>query len=163
MLSENVEKILNKQIADEAYSSRLYLAMAVWCDHSSLSGAAHFFYHQSDEERGHMKRIIQYVNRVGGRVVISDTKGPPVEYKSLKDVIEEAYEHEKSMTVAIVKLVDTSLEKKDYATFDFLQWFVTEQVEEEAMLKSLLDRFNLVGTDAHGTFIMDKEMGSREA
>lgn len=162
MLSEKMEKGLNHQITDETYSSRVYLAMAVWCDHSGLNGAARFFYLQSEEERKHAQRIVNYVSEVGGRVVISDVKKPPEEYDSLKDVVEKASEHEKSITASVNKLAEASLEEKDYATFDFLQWFVDEQVEEEQMFKSLLDKFDLVGTEGHGIFVMDKEMGARE-
>lgn len=162
MLSEKMEKALNRQIADEAYASQLYLSMATWCGHSGLSGAAKFFFLQAEEERQHMLKIVNHAMEVEGRVIVLDLSKPPSDFDSLKGVIEKALDHEQSVTASINGLVEASLAEKDYATFNFLQWFVDEQVEEEQSFKSLQDTFDLVGTDGHGVYMVDKKMGQRD-
>lgn len=158
MLSENMEKALNQQIADEAYASQVYLAMASWCEKSGLSGAAKFFYDHSGEEREHMLKIIHYVNGDGGTAAVTTVKQPPGEYDSLRELIETAYEHEKSVTASVHKLAEDSLEQKDYRTFNFLQWFVEEQLEEEQLFSTILEKFELVGMTPNAIYLMDKEL-----
>ena len=159
MLSENMEKALNQQIADEAYASQIYLAMASWCEKSGLSGAAKFFYDHTGEEREHMLKIIHYLNGEGGNSVVPTVKQPPSEYDSLKQLIETAYEHEKSVTASVHKLAEDSLQQKDHRTFNFLQWYVEEQLEEERLFRTILDKFELLGTTSNAVYLIDKVMG----
>lgn len=159
MLSENMEKALNQQIADEAYASQIYLAMASWCEKSGLSGAAKFFYDHSGEEREHMLKIFHYVNGEGGTAGVTAVKQPPGEYDSLKELIETASEHEKSVTASVHKLAEDSLQQKDHRTFNFLQWYVEEQLEEEQLFATILGKFELLGTTPNAVYLIDKELG----
>ena len=145
MLKKTIEDICNRQIEREGYSSNLYLAMASWAETSGLSGVAGWMYAQADEERLHMLKFIKYVNERGGKAVIPSLKQPPLEYKSVEDVFKEVLKHEEFVTASINEIVALTLDEKDFNTHNFLQWFVMEQVEEEASVKSILDKVRLVG------------------
>ena len=145
MLKKTIEDICNRQIEREGYSSNLYLAMASWAETSGLSGVAGWMYAQADEERLHMLKFIKYVNERGGKAVIPSLQQPPVEYKSVEDVFKEVLKHEEFVTASINEVVALTLDEKDFNTHNFLQWFVMEQVEEEASVKTILDKVRLVG------------------
>jgi len=145
MLKKKVEDICNRQIEREGYSSNLYLAMASWAETSGFSGVADWLYAQADEERIHMLKFIKYVNERGGKAVLPALKKPPVDYKSVEDLFKEVQKHEEFITASINEIVALTLEEQDFNTHNFLQWFVTEQVEEEASVRSILDKVNLVG------------------
>jgi ferritin len=145
MLKEKIENICNRQIEREGYSSNLYLAMASWAETSGLSGVAGWMYAQADEERLHMLKFIKYVNERGGKAIIPALKQPPVEYTSVEDVFKEVLKHEEFVTASINEIVALTLDEKDFNTHNFLQWFVMEQVEEEASVKTILDKVRLVG------------------
>jgi ferritin len=145
MLNKKVEDICNRQVEREGYSSSLYLAMASWAETSGLSGVAGWMYNQSDEERGHMLRFIKYINERGGKAVMPALKKPQAEYKSVEDVFKEVLKHEEFITASINEIVALTLEEKDFNTQNFLQWFVMEQVEEEASVRIILDKLRLVG------------------
>jgi ferritin len=145
MLKKTIEDICNRQIEREGYSSNLYLAMASWAETSGLSGVAGWMYAQADEERLHMLKFIKYINERGGKAVIPSLKQPPVEYKSVEDVFKEVLKHEEFVTASINEIVALTLDEKDFNTHNFLQWFVMEQVEEEASVKTILDKVRLVG------------------
>jgi ferritin len=147
MLKKSIEDICNRQIEREGFSSNLYLAMASWAETSGLSGVAGWMYSQADEERLHMLKFIKYVNERGGKAVIPALKQPPVEYKSVEDVFKEVLKHEEFVTASINEIVALTLDEKDFNTHNFLQWFVMEQVEEEASVKTILDKVRLVGTN----------------
>lgn len=147
MLKKSIEDICNRQIVREGYSSNLYLAMASWAETSGLSGVAGWMYAQADEERLHMLKFIKYVNERGGKAVIPSLEQPPVEYKSVEDVFKEVLKHEEFVTASINEIVALTLDEKDFNTHNFLQWFVMEQVEEEASVKSILDKVRLVGNN----------------
>ena len=145
MLKKTIEDICNRQIEREGYSSNLYLAMASWAEKSGLSGVAGWMYAQADEERIHMLKFIKYINERGGKAFIPSLKQPPTEYKSVEDVFKEVLKHEEFVTASINEIVALTLEEKDFNTHNFLQWFVMEQVEEEASVKTILDKVRLVG------------------
>ena len=145
MLKKKIEDICNRQIEREGYSSNLYLAMAVWAETNGLSGVAAWMYAQAEEERLHMLKFVKYVNERGGKSVIPALKQPGAEYKSVEDVFKEVLKHEEFVTASINEIVSLTLEEKDFNTHNFLQWFVMEQVEEEASVKSILDKVRLVG------------------
>jgi ferritin len=145
MLKKKIEDICNRQIEREGYSSNLYLAMAVWAETNGLSGVAGWMYAQAEEERLHMLKFVKYVNERGGKSVIPALKQPGAEYKSVEDIFKEVLKHEEFITASINEIVALTLEEKDFNTHNFLQWFVMEQVEEEASVKTILDKVKLVG------------------
>jgi len=145
MLNKKIEDICNRQVEREGYSSDLYLAMASWAEINGLSGIAGWMYTQSDEERLHMLKFIKYINERGGKAVIPAFKKPPVEYKNAEELFKEVLKHEEFVTASINEIVSLTLDEKDFNTHNFLQWFVMEQVEEEASARLILDKLRLVG------------------
>lgn len=158
MLSKKIEEALNRQIESEAMSSQLYLAMASWAEINGLNGAAKFLYAHSGEEREHMLKLFQYVNERSGHAIVPALKQPPKTFSSLAEVFNQILKHEIAVSSEINKLVDTCLEGKDYTTNNFLQWYVSEQVEEERLAKNIVDRLNLIGNDKGGMYLFDKEL-----
>ncbi|KMZ16531.1 non-heme ferritin [Haemophilus influenzae] len=142
MLSENVVKLLNDQMNLEFYSSNLYLQMSAWCDQQGFEGTAKFLSVHAAEEMQHMRKLFTYLNETGSLAVISAIEAPAHEYKSLKEVIEATYEHEKLITSKINELVGKTFEEKDYSAFNFLQWYVEEQHEEEKLFSNLSNTTN---------------------
>jgi len=145
MLKKKIEDICNRQIEREGFSSNLYLAMAVWAETNGFSGVASWMYAQADEERLHMLKFIKYVNERGGKSIIPALKKPGADYKSVEEVFREVLKHEEFVTASINEIVSLTLEEKDFNTHNFLQWFVMEQVEEEASVRNILDKVRLVG------------------
>ncbi|MHA7942292.1 ferritin [Formosa sp. 3Alg 14/1] len=158
MLSKKIEEVLNNQIRIEAESSQIYLAMACWAEVKGLEGIANFMFKQSDEEREHMLKLIKFINERGGHAFISELKAPDVSFKSFKEMFEMLFEHEIFVSESINELVHISLEQKDYATHNFLQWYVSEQIEEEAMARTILDKINLIGDDKGGLYLFDRDI-----
>ncbi len=158
MLSKKIETALNEQIAKEAYAANYYLSMASWCEKSGLRGCAGFMYQQSDEELEHMMKLFRYVNSAGGHSLVSALKEPPAAYKSIAQVFELALEHEINVTKSINRLVELCFEEKDYSSFNFLQWYVAEQHEEEKLFNSILDLVKIAGTDGRGLLLLDNEI-----
>lgn len=147
MLNKRVEDICNRQVEREGYSSNLYLAMASWAEVNGLAGIAQWLYVQSDEERIHMLKFIKYINERGGKAIMPALRQPPVDYNSVQGVFEEVLKHEEFVTSSINEIVAVTLEEKDFNTNNFLQWFVMEQVEEEASARAILDKLRLVGNN----------------
>ena len=158
MLSKNIEVALNNQIRIEAESSQIYLSMACWAEVNGLEGIAQFMYAQSDEERTHMLKLIKYVNERGGHAQITDLKAPKTTYDAFQGMFEELYKHEIFVSNSINELVHITFAEKDYATHNFLQWYVAEQIEEEATAKSILDKINLIGDDKGGLYLFDRDI-----
>ncbi len=158
MLSKKLEKVLNDQIRIEAESSQVYLSMASWAEVKGLEGIARFMYSHSDEERVHMLKLIKYVNERGGKAFISDLKAPKTDFVSFQKMFEELYEHEQFVSNSINELVHVTLQEKDYATHNFLQWYVAEQIEEEALARTILDKINLIGNDKGGLYLFDRDV-----
>ena len=160
MLSTNVIKLLNDQMNLEFYSSNLYLQMSAWCEQNGFEGAAKFLSAHAAEEMQHMRKLFTYLNETGALAVITAIEAPAYEYKSLKEIIELTYEHEKLITSKINELVGKTFEEKDYSAFNFLQWYVAEQHEEEKLFSGILDKLNLLGEDGKGLFLIDKDLGN---
>lgn len=145
MLSKNVEDILNEQVEKEGYSSNLYLAMASWAEVNGLDGTSKWLYAQAEEERMHMLKIISYINEKDGHAIVPEFQKPPVEYPGVKELFEEVLAHEKKVTASINNIVDVCIKENDHTTNNWVQWFVEEQIEEEASVKFILDKLNLIG------------------
>jgi ferritin len=160
MVSKKVEDALNKQILFEASSSQYYLAMASWAETEGLSGVASFLYKQSDEERMHMLKLIKYINERGGHALIPELKAQPQKFKSVLFVFEEVLKHEVFVSEEINKLVEICLKEKDYTTQNFLQWYVSEQIEEEALARTILDKLKLLSGDKSGMYLFDRDLPS---
>jgi ferritin len=145
MLNKKVEDICNRQVEREGYSSNLYLAMASWAETNGFSGVAGWLYAQSDEERMHMLKFIKYINERGGKAIMPAFKKPPVEFKTIQEAFAEVLKHEEFVTASINEIVELTLGEKDFNTHNFLQWFVMEQVEEEASARTIMDKIKLLG------------------
>ncbi|MFN5182315.1 MAG: ferritin [Bacteroidota bacterium] len=158
MLSKKVAEALNKQIELEASSSQFYLAMASWAETQGLNGIATFLFHHSDEERMHMLKLVKFVNERGAHGIVPALKQPASSYKSVKSVFEMVLEHEIKVTNEINRLVDTCLKEKDYTTHNFLQWYVSEQIEEEALARKIVDKLKLIGDDKGGIYFFDRDL-----
>lgn len=158
MLSKKLENALNQQIRIEAESSQIYLSMASWAEVQGLEGISGFMYAQSDEERMHMLKLVKYVNERGGHALISELKAPETDFGTFQKMFEEAYQHEIFVSKSINDLVHISLEERDYATHNFLQWYVAEQIEEEALARTILDKINLIGNDKGGLYLFDRDV-----
>jgi ferritin len=160
MLSSKVSNALNKQIEMEASSSQYYLAMASWAETQGLNGVAGFLYTHADEERMHMLKLLKFVNERGGQGIVPALEQPPVKFKSVKSVFEEVLKHEVKVTTEINKLVEITLKEKDYTTHNFLQWYVSEQIEEEALARQIVDKMKLIGEDKGGLYFFDRDLES---
>ncbi len=159
MVTKSIQDALNKQVSMEAESSQAYLAMAAWAEiQPGLEGITNFFYQQSDEERMHMLKLIRYVNERGGQALVPAIEQPMVSFKSIKHVFDEFLKHELMVSSSINELVHLSLAEKDYATHNFLQWYVNEQMEEERVARTLNDKLTLVGDDKGGLYLFDRDI-----
>lgn len=158
MVSKKVEKALNNQIRLEAESSQYYLAMASWAETEGFNGVAEFLYKHSDEERMHMLKLVRYINERGGKALIPALKQPPVSFKTLRDIFENLLKHEINVSDEINGVVDICLKEKDYITHNFMQWYVSEQIEEEALARTILDKLNLIGNDKGGLYLFDRDL-----
>ena len=163
MVSKKVEQALLKQIEVEGYSSQIYLAMASWSETVGMNGMAQFLYGHADEERQHMLKLIRFVNERGGHAIVPQFDKPPFAYKSVRAVFEEVLEHEQKVTNEINKVVDITLKEKDYTTHNFMQWYVSEQIEEEALARSIIDKLNLIGTESGSLYLFDRDLESMKS
>jgi ferritin len=162
MLHKKVEDICNRQVEREGYSSNLYLSMASWAENNGMAGIASWLYVQADEERLHMLKFIKYVNERGGKSIVPAFNKPVAEYKSVEDVFTQVLKHEEFVTASINEIVQVTLDVKDYTTQNFLQWFVNEQIQEEASAHAILDKLRLVGKN--NLYIFDRDiLGLRAA
>ena len=157
-MKERVEKALNDQIKKEGQSSQFYLAMASWAEAQGLSGTSGFMYKQSEEERFHMLKLVKYVNERGGTAIIPGFDGPPTEFKSVLNVFELLLSHEIQITESINDLVGVCMDEKDYPTQNFMQWYLSEQLEEEASARAILDKVKLIGEDKAGLYLFDRDL-----
>ena len=156
MLNKKVEEILNVQVEKEGYSSNLYLAMASWAETRGFEGISKWLYAQAEEERVHMLKIIAYINERGGKTIIPSFAKPPVDYSGVKSMFEQVLEHEQYVTASINEIVAVCVQEKDYTTHNWIQWFVTEQIEEEASANNILDKLNLLGDGP--LYLFDKDI-----
>ncbi len=162
MISERMANELNKQINAELYSSYLYLSMASYFEANGFKGFAAWMRTQANEEYEHAMKFYDYLIDVGGRVVLEAIDKPQTEWASPLDVFESAKKHEIYVTELINNLVAVSIEEKDYATNIFLQWFVTEQIEEVATVSEIIDKFKMIGKKNESLYFLDKELGERQ-
>jgi ferritin len=158
MISEKVEAALNNQIVLEGQSSQFYLAMASWAENKGFGGTCEFLYRQADEERTHMLKLVRYVNERGGTAIISQLNSPPKDFETLINVFRLLLSHELNITAKINDIVHVCLEERDYTTHNFMQWFLSEQIEEEATARSIMDRINLIGNDKGGLYLFDRDL-----
>ena len=161
MIKQKVATALNNQMNREFYSNYLYLSMAAHFESSNLKGFAHWLQIQAKEESEHAMKLYEHLLQRGGRVKLQQIEAPPSNWKSHKEVFEHAYQHEQKVTSLINDLVDLAKLEKDHATENFLQWFVKEQVEEEATASEILQKLQLVGSEGSALFMLDSELGKR--
>ena len=161
MLSEKMAKALNDQLNFELYSSYVYYAMSAYCQSLDLVGMANWFKVQVQEELFHASRFFDYICDRGGRVRLEKIDGPPVEWDSPLSSFASALKHEQEVTRRISSLVDLAREEKDRSTDTFLQWFVTEQIEEEASVSQIVGQLRLVGSEGPGLFMVDQQLATR--
>ncbi len=161
MLSKTMLNALNKQINKEIYSAYLYMSMSAYSQFIGLKGFANWFMVQYNEEMEHAMKIYTYVNDQGEKVKLMAIDEPPVEFESPMDMFEKTLDHEKFITKSINELVDLATEEKDHATKIFLQWFVTEQIEEEGNDNDIINQLKLIGENGNGLLMLDRELGGR--
>lgn len=161
MLSNNMLNALNKQINKEIYSAYLYMSMSAYSQYTGLKGFANWFMVQYNEEMEHAMKIYTYVNDQGEQVKLMAIDEPPVEFESPMDMFEKTLDHEKFITKSINELIDLAIEEKDHATEIFLQWFVTEQIEEEGNDNDIINQLKLIGDNGNGLIMLDRELGGR--
>ncbi|MFA0085473.1 ferritin [Vibrio sp. 10N.286.49.C2] len=160
MLSEAMVEHLNEQINLEFFSSNLYLQMSAWCEDKGFDGAAEFLRKHAVEEMEHMQRLFTYVSETGALPILGSIAAPKHTFTSLGDVFRETYEHEQMITEQINKLAHVAFTAQDYSTFNFLQWYVAEQHEEEKLFKGILDKLELVGENGQALFFIDKDLAT---
>ncbi|MBI3233221.1 MAG: ferritin [Bacteroidetes bacterium] len=146
-LSKIITASLNKQMTQEAYAAEIYLSYGAWAAHEGYGGIARFLFRHSQEERNHMMKILEYILRRGAEVQVTAISGPHENPKNLKECFENIFTHETDNTKSIYKIVKMSLEEEDWATWNFMQWFVKEQIEEEALALDMLDKLKVAGGD----------------
>ncbi len=161
MLSQTIQEKLQSQIQKEASSSQLYLAMACWADVKGFSGVAKFLYEQSDEERIHMLKLVKFVNERGGHASIPALESPKKDFDSLKAVFKSILDHEIKVTESINEIITACLKENDHTTNNFMQWYVTEQLEEEQMARSIIDKLEMIKSDTSSLYLFDKELGAQ--
>jgi ferritin len=157
-MNKRVELALNDQIEKEASSSQYYLAMASWAENNGLNGTAKFMYLHSDEERFHMLKLIKFVNERGGTAVVPAVGQPAINFENLETVFTLLLKHEIKVTESINNLVDVCLQEKDFSTHNFVQWYVSEQLEEEALARAILDKLRLIDGDKGGMYMFDRDL-----
>ena len=161
MISSELSKALVEQMNFEFYSAHVYIALAGYCSGESLDGFANFFIVQAEEERFHAMKFYKYLNDRGIRVQLTGFDAPQNEYTSILDVFEHGFEHEKMVTQRIYHLSDIALNDREHATMQFLKWFIDEQVEEEAMFDTIINKLKRIDQDSNAFFMMDTEFAQR--
>jgi ferritin len=160
-MNKKIDDILNRQVEREAFSSSLYLAMASWAEVNGYTGVADWLYVQSDEERMHMLKFVKYINERGGHAEIPALKKPATDYKSVKSLFQEVLKHEQFVTASINEIVALCVKEKDFTTHNWVQWFVNEQIEEEANATKILDKLKLAGDS--NLYLVDRDIMSLRA
>ncbi len=161
MASKKMAEALNSQLNAELFSAYLYLSMSANATHLGLEGTANWFFVQTQEEMIHAQRFYNFINSIGEKVVLDAIEKPASDFDSPLGMFESGLKHEKLITKRINDLVDLAIEERDHATEVFLQWFVTEQVEEEENANDIIAKLKLAGNQGGGLFMVDKELGTR--
>lgn len=162
MISKKMSDALNGQINKEMFSSYLYLAMSAYCQHEGLSGVANWMKIQAQEEMLHAMRFYQYMESQGAQIALQAIEAPPTTFKSALHLFQETLKHEQFITKSIQGLADLAQKEKDHATSIMLQWFITEQIEEEANATDILNKFKMVGNSSQGIWMIDRELAARQ-
>ncbi|WP_421919400.1 ferritin [Marinifilum sp.] len=160
-INKNVEKILNEQINEEFWSAYFYLSMSNYFNANGMPGFANWMKVQFEEETFHAMKMLDYINERGGRVILKPIPEVPSEWDGVVNVFEETLAHEEKVTSLIHECVNVAIAEKDHATVNLLQWFVDEQVEEEAGVTEILDQLRMFEGKGHGLYMMDKEFKAR--
>ena len=161
MIKKKIQQALNKQLNAELFSSYLYLSMSAYFESINLKGFANWMRVQAQEELVHAMKFYDFLLERGGKVNLSSIEGPPTEWASPLKVFEHVYQHEQKVTSLINDLVTLAISEKDYATSNFLQWFVSEQVEEEASADEVVQKLKLISDARSGLFMLDRELSQR--
>ena len=162
MIGRNIQDAINKQIGAEQFSSQLYLAMSAHCEGKSLRGFGHWLRVQAEEETKHAMKLVAFLLDRGGRLELASVAAPPTEFGSMTQVFEKILEHERGNTAQINALFELARREKDYPCEVALQWYVTEQVEEEATVGRIVDQLKAMGEQSSGIWYLDSKMGKRE-
>lgn len=162
MLNRKMEEALNTHIQEEIFSSHLYLSMAAYSAHLNLKGFAHWMKLQSKEEMNHAMKLFDYIIERGGKALLGEIKQPPHDFQSVENMIEMTLKHERGVTAMINKLYELSFQEKDYPTQVMLQWFVKEQVEEEASISEIFEKLKMIEKKSSAILYLDKALGKRE-
>ncbi|MCW3126443.1 MAG: ftnA [Bacteroidetes bacterium] len=163
-LSKTIEAALNVQMTKEAHASQIYLSYGAWADGQSYGGVANFLFRHAQEERNHMMKILEYILKRGGEVKVAAIPAPPANPSSLNDCFQKIFQHEVDNTTSVYSVVKLSLTEEDWATWNFMQWFVKEQTEEETLALDLLDKFKIAGgdkADHEALYNLDKDMATK--
>lgn len=147
MLKPEIAKLLNDQVNAEFYASNVYLQLSAWCENAGLDGSASFFRAHSLEERTHMDKFFDYMSECGLQVTIGAIDAPPTEFETLMDAINAAYQHELKVTAMIKNIANEAFQSQDYTTFNFIEWFIAEQHEEEVLFGKILSKAKMLGFD----------------
>jgi ferritin len=161
MISKKIKKSLSEQLNREFYSAYLYLSMSAYCTHIDFNGAANWFKMQYEEEHMHATKIYNYLTEQGIHVSLEQIDKPPKKFGTILEVFKASLKHEKFMTKNLSNLSDDALKAKDHATYNLLQWFVNEQVEEEATLSEIISKLKLVKDSGYGQLMIDNELAQR--
>jgi ferritin len=162
MINQKVEDILVKQIAFEMYSSNLYLSMASWAEQNGFGGVAKWMLAQSQEEVNHSLKFVSYVNSRGGKAIIPALSAPQSDFADIKELFEETLKHEQLITSLINDIIAVTIEEKDFTTNQWMQWFVTEQIEEEENVNDILDKIKLLGNSGNYYHFDNDILGMRQ-
>ncbi len=157
-MNPEMQEKLNSQIKMEGYASFLYLSMSTWCDFHGLIGCAKFLKRQADEEHMHMMKLVEYMQEMDVQPVIPAISQPPSDFGEINTMFEEVLAHEQKVTHSINDLVEFASKNKDHSTYNFLQWYVEEQREEENLVRTILDRIKLIGDSPQKLYYIDKEV-----
>ncbi|HIQ26979.1 MAG TPA: ferritin [Sulfurovum sp.] len=161
MITKKMAKALNVQLNHEFYSAYLYLSMSAYCSKKDFNGAASWFLLQYQEELAHATRIYNYIIEQGAIVSLEQVNKPEKKFGSLLETYQKSLSHEQTMTCMLNDLSNKALNEKDHATYNLLQWFVNEQVEEEAILHEIISKIKLVKNDGYGLLMIDNELAKR--
>lgn len=161
MVSEKIITLVNEQITKEQYAAQLYLSMSAWFYAQDLEGIGNYFRVQSKEELMHADKMFDYVNDIGGQIILNEVPKPPHEFNNAQEIFEKALDHERLVTKSIFNIVKAANEEGDFATTSFLQWFINEQVEEESSASTLVSKIKMVKDNPSALYLFDQELAQR--
>ncbi|PQJ10698.1 dolichol kinase [Flavipsychrobacter stenotrophus] len=160
-LSKTLAKALNDQMTKEAHAAQIYLSYAAWADDQGYAGVANFLFRHAHEERNHMMKFLEYILERGAKVIVTAIPAPPSDPSSINNCFEKVFQHEVDNTNAVYNIVNLAHEERDWATFNFMQWFVKEQLEEETLAQTLMDKIKIAGGEnakSDALYALDKDL-----